>query len=201
VRGGTPRAGHADGGGPRGARVHRRIYRPAGAGKAGERAVRGAVASMPLRGRGGRARWVLPLAPPARRRLGRGRPRGGGASSAAGIGTVADLVPDLRPLPPPDERAAAHRAVLGRQVSFAAHLGHRAHNPARAAAQAARYTRNAMIVPATPTISRKRPSRVASKIACVTPSARLPKSWNAITPPGFTNGVQAAMSAAHAAWE
>gem|GEM_PF-6800035 len=38
------------------------------------------------------------------------------------------------------------------------------------------YIRNAMIVLATPTISVKRPAVVASKIARVTPSARLPKS-------------------------
>jgi len=55
-----------------------------------------------------------------------------------------------------------------------------------------------MIVLATPTISEKRPSLIASKIARVTPSAREPKSWNAITPPRFTYGVQAAMSALQA---
>jgi glycosyltransferase involved in cell wall biosynthesis len=39
-----------------------------------------------------------------------------------------------------------------------------------------RRIRKAMIVPATPTISAKRPAFVSSKIARVTPSARLPKS-------------------------
>lgn len=38
------------------------------------------------------------------------------------------------------------------------------------------YIRNAMIVPATPTISANRPALISSKIARVTPSARLPKS-------------------------
>lgn len=47
----------------------------------------------------------------------------------AGVGAVADFVPDLCPFFSPGERALADRAGFGGEVGFAVLGGHRVHHP------------------------------------------------------------------------